>query len=115
MITLHKTGRVLQSGLGIALAALFALVSGSGSARGAEALDASGDEAIGEAQQAFTVSPCTLAGGTELGSLEVLMNGPVVVACYRTKAVMSGGPPPPVPPGLASCWSIGKSLGCPGF
>lgn len=111
MSALHKAGRALQIGLGLALLAALALVNGCAS-----------EESRGEATEAQVTHTsgrfaCTQGEGRRPSTLEILENPTGSPFCdivpYRAIDVSfhycAGNPPSPTCP---DCVDLGRSLGC---
>lgn len=114
MVTTSGTMRALCAGFGILACAAFGAASGCATAESADTAAVTDDGNVAETQEAFSI-PCSNAGGTVAGALDVNFT-PNGTWCFRTSAIVSGGaPPPPPPPGTPSCWQLAKQFGCIGF
>jgi hypothetical protein len=124
MSTLHRSGRVIQAGSGLALLAAIAVVGGRASGETAGVSSQPGDPSIGEIADSLASSAreivytCTLAGGTLMGSLRFFSASPPEhPTCAITAPELPGasrafcktGPGGPVCP---DCESLQRSLQC---
>jgi hypothetical protein len=116
MSTLCKTGRAIRTGFGLALVAALAIVNGCAAGDAADELGQSAEPSSGQATEALDAQAlyrCTLAGGTEMGTLAVWPGPGGSSTCRRYSPSLMGSSGMYCVNGVCpSCWALHTDLGC---